>query len=274
MPLLSFSLNRTILHRNVVQKIPEFKLLTNYVRRKNLHATMINNLTNSTRGVSVLWSPADSGKSTTSYHVVNELISSNRFRGVVYTKGNHNKSLEKWIDSITPNNKSISDVLQPGPPLLIYADHVEDMIKSNSDLEYIKKLAQESVDTKLFSVFLSTNCVSTAQSILELNGARKIQAIGSYDGPCFDIHVDDAFAVAIAYKEIRQMQLKDSHLKIISEAAVMAKSYGTIINALSGLPIENQLLTSTQINRIQSESDVQCKKWTEVRDNFRNFYPL
>lgn len=269
-------LHRTSVYRKKTKLIPEFNLQTEYYRRKLLHETMKDSLTSSGKGVKVLWMPANSGKSTTSYKVVNELVGAHHYSGIIYTKGGEGNlpSFVDWYQTFVPTGKRLSSLLPIGAPILVFVDHVEHLLMNPSDFRLIKTLAQESVETKTFTVFLTTNCPITAQKIFELNNAEKIRAIGSLDGPCFDIDFEHAFAVAKEYKMIRNMKISAEDLKEIAKCAVLSKSFGTVVGALTEISKETVKLSPEKIGTLHEKSEKQHQHWKIVRQKFKKYYPL
>jgi hypothetical protein len=271
-----FLLNRVSFRWKIKKTIPEFVLTTEYFRREHLHVSMKQDLINSSRGVKVLWGQPDCGKSTTTYRVVNELIENHHFRGVIFTKGNEyqNKSFKQWYESILPSTRRLSDSLSVGSPLLIVVDHAEGMIQDKEDLDLIKSLAQESVEKKLFTLMFSTKSLETAESILSLNGAKKVKAIGSKNGPCFDITFDAAMSVAKQYKEIRNLGISTNDLEIIAAAAVESKSFGTVVSILTDLSQDMCYLSNLDVKSIRYNAQNQHIEWKNGRERLQKYYPL
>ena len=276
MNFCAFLLNRVSFRWNIKKKIPEFVLTTDYFRRDHLHVSMKQDLQNPLRGVKVLWGQPDSGKSTTTYRVVNELIENHHFRGVIFTKGNecNYKSFTQWYESILPTAGRLSDSLTVGSPLLIFVDHAEEIIQDKEDLALIKSLAQESVEKKSFVLMFSTKSLDTAESILSLNGAKKVKAIGSTNGPCFDITFDAAMGVAKQYKEIRNLKISSNDLEIIAAAAVVSKSFGTVVGVLSDLSPDTCYLSKLIVQNIQENAQEQHIEWKNGRERLQKYYPL
>ena len=204
--LLNFGIHSKFMRSKRLKRILQANIPEQYFDRSQpfiLHEIFSYDLSEQillrTGGVRILWGPANSGKSTTLMHILNNLFKKGKISGIFITEPPTSQArsmnpTEKWFyarlvdhfgEIVQPNEK-LSSLLPRFKgvfkPYVIVIDQAEKEGFDKYFKEWVVNMAVESTWSKAFVVLLVTADAIQARAMQDWNGRQKITLVGADHG--------------------------------------------------------------------------------------------